>query len=113
MVRVFAGMLVPMLLGASTAAFAKEDRGIYFDCRKLNKQISHFEGVAEMASDRGDDLWYDSTQQHIRRLEDRRLATCPRYEPPNAMQRFMKASSKWIKRAGKVAKRWFTAGALG
>lgn len=80
------------------------------ECRRLTRQIAHFEGVAEMAGDRRDELWLGATQDHIRRLEDERIDLCPEYKRPNPLIRFGKGTQKWIKRAARVATAYFTGG---
>lgn len=49
------------------------------DCRRISKQITRYEGVVEMAEDRGNELWAKSTQDHVTRLELRRAKECPEY----------------------------------
>lgn len=72
-----AGLLALVL---ASPAFAARHQA---ECRKLTRQIAHFEGVASMAAERGDEMWFDGTVNHIRRLGDRRVRLCPEYEEPN------------------------------
>ena len=81
-------------------------------CRRLTKQIEHFQSVAGMASDRRDQLWYDATQGHVTRLENERIDLCPEYERPNPLIRFGKGTTKWMKRAARAAATYFTGGAF-
>jgi len=81
-------------------------------CRRLTKQIRHFEGVADMASDRRDRLWLDATEAHVRRLEQERIDLCPEFERPSPLVRFGKGTTKWLKRAARVAATYFTGGAF-
>lgn len=49
------------------------------DCKRITKQITRYEGVVEMAEDRGNELWAKATQDHVTRLELRRANECPQY----------------------------------
>lgn len=81
------------------------------DCRRLTRQIEHFGGVAEMAADRGDDRWLDSTMAHIQRLSDRRIALCPEFEQPNHVEEMAKFFADVTKKAAKGFLKYLTFGA--
>lgn len=71
-----------LALGLLTAApvQAQQSGRYHGQCRKLTKQISHFQDVAGMAIDRNDMMWLASTAAHIERLRDRRSRLCPQYD---------------------------------
>ena len=98
--------------GLSGLAQAGEPRG---DCRRITRQIEHFEGVAAMAEERDNELWEAETRRHIGRLELKRAGKCPRYAEElrerNRMVRVAKATQEFFKMAGKAAIRYFTFGA--
>ena len=86
------------------------------ECRRITRQIDHFEDVGRMAEARGDDLWEASTRRHIGRLEVRRASMCPEYaDQLRSRSRVAKAARKtkeFLKTAGKLALRYFTFGAF-
>jgi hypothetical protein len=85
-------------------------------CKKLDKQIAHYKGVAEMAEDRRDYRWWDSTRAHVKRLEARRPRICPEQvaeEKRQWVRRGAKAARDAVKLASSMAIRYFTAGATG
>ena len=61
------------------------------ECRRMTRQIEHFEDVAGMAAQRGDEMWWDGTVQHIKQLAERRLRLCPEYAEPN----YAKIYAEW------------------
>ena len=81
-------------------------------CTRLTKQIEHYAGIAKMAQNRGDDLWYVSTRAHMRRLEFERIDLCPEYKRPNPLIRFGKGTTELMKKAGRAALTYFTGGAM-
>lgn len=74
------GLLAPLPSSAQTASTPSQQSSYAAHCRTLTKQIAHFEGVADMARDRDDDLWEASTEAHIERLTNRRSQLCPEYD---------------------------------
>jgi len=81
------------------------------DCRRLTRQIAHYADVADMARERNDDLWEQSTLDHIGRLSERRQRLCPQYadKPAGAELRKMLAM---LRDAAKIAARLYTWGLL-
>lgn len=74
------------------------------ECRRYTRQIEHFEGVVEMAQERGNELWERETRRQIGRLEARRAARCPEFrEPPSRMAQ----TAELLRKASKVAAKWF------
>lgn len=115
MFRVAAVILVSAI-GVGLALPAEAARGTK-DCRRMTRQIAHYEGVAEEAERRDNDLWRNATIEHIERLEIRRARICPQYaaqlQKRNAAIRAAKATQELMKKAGKAALRYFTFGAYG
>lgn len=75
-------------------------------CRRIAKQISHFETVKDRAEDRDNVLWAKATQDHIDRLESQWWTKCDDGE-----DEFAKAFSRALKTAARVAVKYFTFGA--
>ena len=102
------------MLGLATAApaTAREPIG---DCRRLTRQIDHFEDVLVMARERDNALWAESTSDHIERLMYKRARLCPKYAEEilagEGAQKFAYEAGRFFKAAGKVAIRYFTMGA--
>lgn len=68
-------------------------------CRRMTRQIEHFEDVAAMAAERGDELWFDGTVDHIKQLAVRRVTLCPEYAEPNYAAIYAQWA-KWMLRRG-------------
>jgi len=75
-------------------------------CRRIAKQITHFETVKDRAEERDNALWAKATQDHIDRLETQWWAKCDDGE-----DEFAKAFSRALKTAARVAVKYFTFGA--
>jgi len=55
-------------------------RGNRGECRRMTKQINHYENVVlKRAQDRGDKMWEESMYAHLDRLKNRRADRCPEY----------------------------------
>ena len=74
------------------------------DCRRLTRQIEHFEGVVEMAQERDNELWEAETRRHIERLEQRRADRCPEYAKDDSGAREF---ARMVKNAAKIAASYF------
>lgn len=72
-------------------------------CRRLTRQINHYGGIAEMAANRGDDLWLQGTLNHVQRLSDRRIRLCPQFDKPNQAE----VMALWLKQATRAAAKAF------
>ena len=82
------------------------------ECKRMSRQIAHFEGVIEMAEDRHDQLWEAQTRRHVGRLSARRDRICPEYAARLAAhRRAIEQTKKLMALAAKVAIRYFTFGA--
>ncbi len=79
-------------------------------CRRLARQIDRFESVAEMAEERGDELWRAGTMAHLQRLTERHVRLCPQEK-----RDYARIMAKWMgetaKKAGKAFLRYLTFGA--
>jgi hypothetical protein len=73
------------------------------DCRRLAKQIIHFENVKAMAEERNDALWARGTQAHINHLEGQWNNLC--YD---GIDEWQVAFNKLVKTAAEAAIRYFT-----
>lgn len=85
-------------------------------CKLLDRQIAHYKSVADMAEDRRDYRWWDSTRAHVKRLEARRPRICPEQVAEEKRQYFRRgaqAARDAVKLASSMAIRYFTAGATG
>lgn len=85
------------------------------DCWRMTKQIAHFEeNVLEMARDRNDALWEESTSNHISRLKNRRADRCPEYGEERKVLARAKKQAEQMKRlmvaAAKGAAKYFSGG---
>jgi hypothetical protein len=95
------------------------ERGNYRgQCRKLTKQIDHFEGsILPLAVSRGNRAWERATNEQILRLWNRRADLCPAYGAQRTM--LAKAAdqarriNKAIALAGRAALTYFTGGLSG
>jgi len=72
------------------------------ECRRITRQIGHFENVAAMAAQRGDEMWFDGTVDHIRRLGERRVRLCPEYAEPNYAAIYATWAKWMLKRAAEA-----------
>ena len=103
------GMLVLMSIPAARPAAAALHTG---ECRKLTRQIDHFKDVAEMAADRGDALWLESTLAHVERLSTRRVGLCPEFAKPNYAAIYARWAADILKKAGRAFITFMTWGAF-
>ncbi len=111
--RAMVAALVAGLVLAPEAAWAARNTG---QCRRITRQIAHFEDVGRLAEDRGDQLWEDATRRHIGRLVVRRAGLCPEYAAQlrsrSRAARLARQTKELLKTAAKVAARIFTFGAF-
>ena len=111
-----AGAIAISLVGISLALPAQAVRGTR-DCRRMTRQIAHYEGVADVAKQRDNEMWRTATIAHVERLQVRRAKMCPQYvaelQEKNAAIRAARATKAFMKMAGKAALRYFTMGAYG
>jgi hypothetical protein len=104
LVLLAASLLAPGLAGAEP---------YYRECRRITKQITHFEDVVSLARERDDALWESATKQHIERLTERRHELCPeRYPKVNVAARAAKRTKELMKLAADLAIKYFTFGAF-
>ena len=87
------------LLSAGPALARPSNRS---ECRRITRQIDHFQGVATMAAQRGNEAWFNGTVDHIRRLGERRVRLCPEYQEPNYKAIYAQWTKALIKRAAQA-----------
>lgn len=102
------GLVLSSMLAASPALGALHTA----HCRKLTRQIDRYQGVAEMAADRGDKLWLASTLNRVERLSTRRVGLCPEYAEPNYVAIYAKWAADILKKAGRAFITFLTFGAF-
>ena len=73
------------------------------ECKRIAKQIIHFENVKAMAQQRNDALWTAGTEAHITQLEGRWNERCY-----NGVDPWQVAFNKLLKEAAEAAIRYFT-----
>ena len=84
-------------------------------CNRLTRQIDHFEGsVLEMARERDDELWEQSTEQHVQLLRSQRAAKCPKHADEEKLLAKARAQAEamraMMKAAAKGAAKYFSGG---
>jgi hypothetical protein len=113
-VRAWAAALLTAALWSAAPAGAAEpeipDRMPHRrDCVRLTKQIARYVDDAELAHQRGNELWERATLQHIDRLAARRAELCPQLvQRDDSMERL----AALLGEAAKLAAKYFTMGAL-
>jgi hypothetical protein len=108
---VLIGLLTPSL------AYAKATPGYTNKaaCRRMTKQITHFEShVLSLAKARGNQLWENSTQAHVDRLKEKRADRCPEWAKQRSALQRAKAQAeqmaKMVQLGAKMAMTYFTGG---
>jgi hypothetical protein len=74
-------------------------------CKRLARQILQYTDVAARASDRGDDLWEQTTVAHVDRLEERWNTGCA--SPDQTWAIFL---NQMMSTAARLALKYFTMG---
>jgi hypothetical protein len=75
------------------------------ECRRLTRQIEHYQGVAKLARERGNALWERETRRHVAELEARRIRRCPQFAPkPSPWAR----AKEFLAKAASAAASYFT-----
>jgi len=98
-------LVVPAVAHADPAAAPQVPRR---ECKRLTRQIAHYADVADLARSRDNDLWEQSTMEHISRLSDRRAKLCPQYAKRPAGEELV----KFLKNAAKIAATLFAWGLI-
>lgn len=88
-----------------TPAFAANEAHVG-ECRRLTRQIARYENDAHLASQRGNDLWENASEDRVDRLETRRARLCPSYRRPNPLAQF----ADFVAYAAKAAAPYFMPG---
>lgn len=114
------GLALVFLMAAAASASSPEagERGRYRgQCKKLTKQIDHFENtILPMALDRGNHVWAEATNSQVERLWHRRADLCPEY---GAQRTAMRKAAENIRRfnqliaaAARAAATYFSGGLM-
>ncbi len=111
-------LAAPVALAEGERRLASESGRYRGECRRLTKQITHFEEtVLPMAIARGNRGWEQATNDQIERLWHRRADLCPEY---GAQRTFLQKAADQTRRfnklmasAGRAALAFFTGGATG
>ncbi len=123
--RPISGVLIGLVLtlalavpAAATTPLAGQRGNYRGQCRKLTKQINHFEGtILPMAIARGNRAWERATNQQVERLWHRRADLCPAYGAERTMMARaadrMRRFNKMLVLAGRAALAFFTGGLSG
>lgn len=101
-------MVISIALGAVLVLSSAASAGVA-ECRRLERQIEHFEGMVDRARELDNEMWEERTQQHVDRLKERAKARCPEYADDDSAAR---AFANLLRLAGKAALTYFTFGAL-
>ena len=117
-ILLLAFFLAPAALAEGERRLASESGRYRGECRRLTKQITHFEEtVLPMAIARGNRGWEQATNDQIERLWNRRADLCPEY---GAERTFLAKAAdqtrrfnKFLGQAGRAAAAFFTGGAAG
>jgi hypothetical protein len=110
---VLSALVVSFFLLAPLSAQAEATPSYNAHCKRITNQIDRYEDVADMARDRGDEMWLDGTLAHIDRLEGRRDRLCPAYAEgvaALATAKFWKDTYALTKQLAKGAAQYFTFG---
>lgn len=110
-------IVVVLLWPASVFAAGPVYRGNRGECRRMTKQINHYENVVlKRAQARGDELWEESMYAHLDRLKNRRADRCPEYREQRkafaAIARQAAQMRALMAAAAKGAAKYFTGGWL-
>lgn len=75
------------MTACAVPAFAANE-GHRGECKRLTRQIARYERDANLASQRGNDLWEDASKDRVEHLETRRANLCPSYRRRNPFAQF-------------------------
>lgn len=111
--RVVGPCLLAAVLVIVSAAPADAVLAHEAECRRITRQINHFEDVASMAAERRDEMWFDGTVAHIKQLAERRVRLCPEYAEPNYARIYAEWAMWMMRRAADVFLAYTTFGTYG
>jgi hypothetical protein len=112
-VRATAAALLWLAPGPAFAATPELSRsGSPAECARLNRQIDHFEAMADRAEALENELWTERMEQHVELLRDKQKERCPDDVETNAAREAWLAFASLLKMAGKAALTYFTFGAF-
>lgn len=103
---------------SATTPLAGERGNYRGQCRKLTKQINHYEGtILPMAISRGNRTWESATNDQIERLWHRRADLCPAYGKQRTLMAIaaeeIRRFNKTIATAARGAAAFFSGGLSG
>jgi hypothetical protein len=98
-------LLVVTAACLATPAFAANEAHVG-ECRRLTRQIVRYQNDAQLASQRGNDLWEDASEDRVDHLATRRAKLCPRYRRANPLAQF----ADFVASAAKAAAPYFMPG---
>lgn len=117
--RILVVILIFVLVWAPASVFAEpvRSKGNRGDCRRMTKQIDHYEHVVlAMAKQRGNKAWQASMEAHLSELKNRRADRCPEWNEQRKLlvraRNQARQMQKLIAMAGKAAAKYFTGGWL-
>jgi hypothetical protein len=102
-------LALALLVVSSASALQKTNRG---QCRKLGKQLEQHAASVDVAANRGNTLWAESTLQYMGQLDARRQRLCPDLYPEGNAAKAMAEMRRMLATAGKLALKFFTMGAM-
>jgi hypothetical protein len=115
-------LLCALLTLAPSAAFAQFgiERDVYErppsmrsphdgECRRLTRVMAVYADKADLARQRGDELWEESSIQQITRLAERRARLCPAIYAEKPIGQEL---AKMLRDAAKIAFKLFTMGMI-
>ena len=107
--RWFFPIAAALLALAPLRASAEEaPRLPHTECQRLTRQMAHFADVADLARERGNELWENASLDHIARLSERRYQLCPEYRGMSYGEQLRQL----LKLAAKVALKLYTMGLI-
>jgi len=80
------------------------------ECKRMNRQIAHYDDVLELARGRQNELWENATKAQITRLAERRLRLCPEMVQEARAKKEMREFVSLMKTAAQAARSYFTGG---
>ena len=80
------------------------------ECRRMNRQINHYDDVLKLARGRQNELWENATKAQISRLQNRVIRLCPEMVQEAKAKKEMREFLGLMKTAAQAARRYFTGG---
>jgi predicted PurR-regulated permease PerM len=80
------------------------------ECRRMTRQINHYDDVLQLARGRQNELWENATKAQINRLANRRARLCPEMVQEARAKKEMREFLGLMKSAAQAARKYFTGG---